>query len=35
MTLGGFRVRVVRADSRRVYTLQVEKIAAAADAAGA
>ena len=35
VTLGGFRVRVVRADSRRVYTLQVEKIAAAADAAGA
>ena len=35
VTLGGFRVRVVRADSRRVHTLQVEKIAAAADAAGA
>ena len=35
VTLGGFRVRVVRADSRRVYTLQVEKSAAAADAAGA
>ena len=27
-TLGGFRFRVVRADSRRLYTLQVESVAA-------
>jgi magnesium and cobalt transporter len=27
-TLGGFRFRVVRADSRRLYTLQVEAVAA-------
>ena len=32
--LGKFRIRVVRADSRRVYTLQVERIASAADDEG-
>ena len=26
-TLGGFRFRVVRADSRRLHTLQVERVA--------
>jgi magnesium and cobalt transporter len=32
-TLEGFRFRVVRADSRRVHTLQVERVEAAAQAA--
>jgi magnesium and cobalt transporter len=32
VTIGEFRFRIVRADSRRIHTLQVEKIAAAADA---
>ena len=31
-TIGGFRFRVVRADSRRLYTLQVEPVAANAPA---
>jgi len=31
-TIGGFRFRVVRADSRRLYTLQVEAVAANAPA---
>jgi magnesium and cobalt transporter len=31
-TIGGFRFRVVRADSRRLYTLQVEAVAAAVTA---
>src|SRR4051794_2614668 len=30
-TLGQFRFKVIRADSRRIYTLEVEKLAAAAD----
>jgi len=32
VAIGGWRFRVVRADSRRIHTLQVEKIAAAAPA---
>ena len=32
VTIGEFRFRIVRADSRRIHTLQVEKIAAAPDA---
>ena len=34
-TLEGFRFRVLRADSRRLHTLQVERIAPAAEAAAA
>ncbi len=32
VTIGEFRFRIVRADSRRIHTLQVEKVAAAPDA---
>jgi Mg2+/Co2+ transporter CorC len=28
-TIGGFRFRVLRADSRRLHTLQVERVAPA------
>ncbi len=31
-TIGEFRFQVVRADSRRIYTLQVERVAAASGA---
>ncbi len=34
-TFGGLRFRVIRADSRRVHTLQVERIAPQAAASGA
>ncbi len=32
-TIGDYRFRVVRADSRRLYTLQIEMVAGAAPAA--
>ena len=32
VTIGDWRFRIVRADSRRIHTLQVEKVAAAPDA---
>ena len=35
VSIGEFRFRIVRADSRRIHTLQVEKLASAAPASPA